>query len=138
MVRMTIRSLRRLALPLLLLAGCASLPGAAESLGGTRWVATGFAGPTAPTLEFAPGAGDSRVGGTGGCNRFFGKAEVSPGALRFGELGSTRMACPGPHMMDESRYFQALRAVRTARVEGDTLVLLDESGREVLRLNRAK
>jgi putative lipoprotein len=127
--------MRPLALLCMLIAGCAAAPVTMESLAGTRWVATGFAGPQAPTLDFAP---DARVSGTGGCNRYFGTAGFTPGALRFGKLGSTRMACPGPSMQDETRFFHALNAVRAARVEDEALLLLDESGGEVLRLTRAK
>jgi len=119
------------------LAGCATAPApVVESLPGTRWVATGFDGKTPPTLDFAR---DRRIAGIGGCNRFFGSVDfTAPATLRFGELGSTRMACHGPEMRDEIRYFHALRLVRSARLEGDALVLLEETGAEVLRFTRAR
>jgi len=44
------------------------------------------------------------------------------------------MACPPAVMGQEDRFLAALSAVRKARREGDTLLLLDESGRVLMRL----
>ena len=104
----------------LLLASCsggeeagdvAEAPTLAE-LEGTEWRLTHFAeGEPAPaepavTLRFEEG----RVGGSGGCNRYFGTptAGETPGSLTFGPIGATRMACPEPAMSIETRFLSAL------------------------------
>jgi putative lipoprotein len=86
-----------------------------------------------PTLAFE---GEQRAGGTSGCNRWFASVEMSGETLRFSQAGATRMACEPYRMQQESRFLSALEAVRSYRVEGDTLRLLDESQTERLRLSR--
>jgi heat shock protein HslJ len=46
----------------------------------------------------------------------------------------TRMACPSVVMDQETKFLAALEAVRKARREGDTLMLLDGDGRVRMRL----
>jgi heat shock protein HslJ len=41
---------------------------------------------------------ESRVTGSGGCNRLTGTFALSADELRFGPLATTRMACPEPAM----------------------------------------
>jgi hypothetical protein len=45
-----------------------------------------------PTLQLA--TADNRASGFAGCNRFGGTYKLSSGALEFGPLALTRMACP--------------------------------------------
>ncbi|WP_353661914.1 META domain-containing protein [Hydrogenimonas sp. SS33] len=40
-------------------------------------------------------ARDGKMGGFDGCNRYFGKAEVTPTDITFGPVGSTRKYCMG-------------------------------------------
>lgn len=81
-------------------------------------------------------AGDGGVSGFGGCNRYFGDAEIDGDQIRFGALGSTRMACPAAVMDQESRFFAALELVRRWRVEPTGLLhLLDNEGATVIRLS---
>lgn len=86
------------------------------------------------TLEVS---GGGEVTGTGGCNNYFGEADIDGDRIRFGALGSTRMACPEAVMDQESRYFAALELVRRWRVEPTGLLhLLDEDGVTVVRFSR--
>lgn len=62
----------------------------------------------------------SRVSGFAGCNRYFGQVvEKSPGVIAVGPLAGTRMACPGPAMELESRFYSAMsRVTRYGFVDG--------------------
>ncbi len=105
---------------------------ATETLAGSAWVMAG-AGKRAPAISFAA---DGKVAGTGGCNRFFGGYEQKGDKLTFSPLGSTRMACPPDVMKKEQAFFEMLKAVRSAGVEGAKLVLRDGAGKELARLSR--
>jgi heat shock protein HslJ len=116
----------------------------AKSLAGTRWVLdqqppakveAGRPVPPAPTLQFTDPA---RVNGTGGCNGFTGKAAIDGDTVRLGPLAATRRMCPQPMMQVEDSYFRQLDAVRRARMDGSALVLLDDTGKALLRLLPAK
>lgn len=83
----------------------------AAGLVGTDWLLDDLAGTAVihgvqATLAF-PEAG--KVTGNGSCNRFFGSVEISGNIIKFGPLGSTRMACPEPVMDQESKYLAALQ-----------------------------
>ena len=53
---------------------------------------------------------DGRISGVSGCNRYFADIEESsPGEIRIGMAGSTRMACPEEVMDVEKRYLDALQ-----------------------------
>ena len=73
-----------------------------------------------------------RVTGSGGCNRFNGSFQAGDGTLRFGELVSTKMACPS--MKTESAFLQALDKTRRYRVTGRLLELMDDRKRVLVRL----
>ncbi len=49
-----------------------------------------YAGSQIPHLRFEA----ERVSGNDGCNNFFGGYTLDKNSLKFGLLGSTRMACP--------------------------------------------
>ncbi len=113
----------------------------ATLLDGTQWTLAALDNaPYAPTNErfavtlvFTPAAeaqsarsSQVRVGGNAGCNRYFGVARVSDGAIEFGALGVTRMACPPPQMELEARYLKALAAVSRWAVDAPTLTLFGD------------
>lgn len=82
------------------------------------------------TLSFT---GDGQANGTGGCNRYFGSFETGEdGALSFGPLGSTRMACPTEVMDQETAFFRALEGTSRYETDGDRLTLLSEDDTGVL------
>ena len=116
----------------LLLAAGASHALAQAKLEGTSWVVAA-AGKRGPSLSLA---GDGKLAGSGGCNRFFGSYEQQGEALSFSPLGSTRMACPPDIMKREQAFFDMLGKVRAARREASTLVLLDGAGQELATLSR--
>lgn len=127
----------------LAVSGCASLGGGAlvpPSLAGSSWIAEaidgqGMVGRPPITLTFESA---ERAAGSTGCNRYFAGVQTSErGGLRFGQAGSTRMACPPAVMEQEQRFLAALEAVRSYRIDGTALVLLDERGISRVRLLRA-
>jgi putative lipoprotein len=79
---------------------------------------------------------NGRVYGMGGCNRFTGAVKSSANGLTFGPLAATQMACPPAIADQESRYFAALAAVRSARVEGAFLILRAADGAPLVKLTR--
>lgn len=102
------------------------------------WVAVEISGTAAaPGVESTLQIGaDGSVTGTGGCNRYRGRAETAGGTLSFSPLAATRMACPGETMAQEGRLFTALAATRGYRLEQGRLVLLGEGGTVLARFSR--
>ena len=86
---------------------------------------------------FEPTA-DGRVSSTVGCNRIVSKPSVEGDRLRFGPMAATRMACPPPLDQLETAYIAALDAVRSWRIEGTRLTLLDERGDAAVALVRSE
>lgn len=82
------------------------------------------------TIEFGP---DGSVAGSGGCNRFFGKAMADGANLRFGAMGGTRMMCPPAVMTQEGKFQQALDSTRSYALKDGKLELLDASGAVLVR-----
>jgi heat shock protein HslJ len=91
-------------------------------------------GDNVPTLEFLD---DSQVAGHTGCNSAGGPYEIDGPTLTIGPLVTTQMACLDDTVMwVETSYLRAMDATRSYRIEGDTLVLLDEAGAELARFVR--
>jgi heat shock protein HslJ len=79
-----------------------------------EWVLTHLAigEPVSPELRVSLAVTDGQVSGSAGCNRYFGPVtESAPGVLKFGPIGSTRMACPDGDMNLEARFLEALQNV---------------------------
>ncbi len=107
----------------------------AEQVYDRFWVVSQIEGkPAAPgvtaTLMIAE---DGKVSGNTGCNGYFGSAIIDNDAIAFGNLGTTRRACPEPAMGQEGRMLQALDSTRGYRLDEDDLLLLDGGGKTVLR-----
>jgi heat shock protein HslJ len=119
---MTGRTLRIWLLPaaitLLAAAGCAAFPPEEPGtpphppLAGTAWRlqslgATGALRPALSTVEVTlQFSDDSRVSGGAGCNSYFGQyASTADGALSVSALGSTKMFCNGPGVMQQEQDF---------------------------------
>jgi putative lipoprotein len=104
-----------------------------RALGETYWKLTRL-GET--TVRVAPNQreaslvvhpGEGQVAGSAGCNRFSGPCTVDGSTLTFGNLASTRMAC-ADGMDQEAAFLAALARVRSWRIAGDRLELLDAGG----------
>ncbi len=111
-----------------------------DVLENTTWTAIGIDGNTLetdrrPEIQFAEGGA---FGGSGGCNRFSGQAEISGEMLAFPDnMAATLMACPPPMEEVEREFFGALQRVTRFTVSGDSLVFLDDAGEPVLKFVRA-
>jgi heat shock protein HslJ len=133
----------RVATLLILTATAASMvwsgAGAAE-LWGTAWLADDIGGRgvvdrARSTLHFDE---SRRVSGSTGCNRFFGPVELDGDRISFGNLATTRMACPDALMDQERRFLEALSKAKRLELthEGQILLVHGEGARPVLRLSR--
>jgi len=76
----------------------------------------------------------NQVSGSGGCNRMFATYTLNGDALTFGEVGATKMACPGA-METENAFLPALGRVARWRISGQRLELLDSAGAVVARFD---
>lgn len=109
--------------------GCAASPGEWTDAAEREWTLTQLDGKRplperTPTLTLA---GDGRVAGRSGGNRFFGTYEQpSPGVIQFAALGSTRMRIDNPPglMAQEQRYLETLGEINAYRVTPERLQLL--------------
>lgn len=138
MVRFLVPHVTALATPALvatLLWGCAARPAveAAWPLEGTYWKLVNLRGQ--PAAQVQPGrepyivlqAATRRVAGNSGCNRLAGSYTLQGDALRFGQAVGTRMACISG-MDVEASFLSMLGDVRTWRLAGDSLQLVDGGG----------
>jgi hypothetical protein len=81
------------------------------------------------TLEFDK---ESRIAGKSACNSYFATYHIDGSHLRFRDIGSTRMACPGMAMALERDYLAALERVETYHLQADRLTLYYDQGKNVL------
>jgi len=118
-----------------------SVPGAtvtAQQLQGSEWTVSYIDGVGAsqgnwPRLRWTEG---DRVSGSGGCNAFAGSATMGTGSMRFEKLAAIGKLCVTEPGGQEDRFFRALELTRKAQFSGSRLLLLDESGNTLLRLER--
>ena len=77
-------------------------------------------GPQVPHLRFET----EKVTGNDGCNNFFGGYKLDGNSLKFGMLGSTRMACPQIKDFD-MEFNKMISATTRYRITGDKLELFE-------------
>jgi len=74
------------------------------------------------TIEFKNA--DSKFGGSGGCNRYFGGYEINKNELIIRPpIGSTMMACPEPIMDQEQAYLKLLETTETFQIQNGKLTI---------------
>jgi heat shock protein HslJ len=76
--------------------------------------------------------GADQVGGYAGCNQFTGSVTVTPDAISFGPIASTRRMCPDV-MQQEGAYLQALENAHRYSISGEDLVIENASGVVTMR-----
>lgn len=79
---------------------------------------------------------DGHATGHGGCNTFGSSYEIAEGALTFGPMRATRMACAPVLMITERAVFDALRAVTGYRIDETGALLLLAGETVAMRLRR--
>ncbi|MAT41382.1 MAG: hypothetical protein CL609_03500 [Anaerolineaceae bacterium] len=78
------------------------------------------------TLSFEE---EGQLGGSAGCNSYFGGYEHNGFAFSISSpLGSTLMACEEPIMNQETEYLNKLNQMEFIQVEGETLLLVSSDG----------
>src|SRR5262245_31399603 len=114
-----------------LVAGCGGDDGAESSdeasFVGVPWVLA--AGLDVQGWEKAPPSAtfaDETIGGSTGCNRFTAPFTVDGDSLELGNIAATQMACIPPFDTVERAYLAALGKVASWRMDGSSLVLLDD------------
>ncbi|WP_323765059.1 META domain-containing protein [Marinovum sp.] len=70
------------------------------------------------------------IAGQGPCNSFSGQQTEPYPWFGTGPLRTTRRACP--ELAAEQAFLAALRAMSLAEVQGDTLILSNDAGREMI------
>ena len=113
---------------------------AQSAVGGVRWELTELNGKRVSNsrafIEFDEAAG--RFSGNAGCNRMFGSYELNGTRFKAGNVGTTRMACPGNGIAwQEAAFLEAFKNADRLRRNGATLTLRD-AGDRVLKFQRAK
>jgi heat shock protein HslJ len=76
---------------------------------------------------------EESLGGTAGCNHYFGSYSLDENRISIGGIGSTLMYCGDPGVMEqESLYLSILGEAASVRIDGDKLTLFDAAGAECL------
>ena len=112
----------------------------AADLEGTLWRLNSYANSQGESVDVLPDTEitiefkDGQIGGSGGCNNYFGSYEVGVGnTLSIGAIGSTEMACLVEGVMEqEQRYFEALASAASYQVTESKLQLANADGETVL------
>ena len=96
-----------------------------QGLAGTSWrlVQLGVEAPIAETEITANFAADGSLGGSAGCNRYFGTYTAGGSHLSTSPLATTRMACLSDVNRQEARFLAALQASDTWIVDRGRLRL---------------
>jgi heat shock protein HslJ len=117
----------------------ASGPSDADPLAGTTWALQSLGGNpllAGSTVDLSLGLDvQGRLGGSSGCNRYFGSYAVSGTALSTSRMGMTLMACDPDVMTQESRYVGLLEQASTYRLAGSQLDIVSRDG-SILRFAR--
>ena len=77
--------------------------------------------------------GEGQAGGNASCNRFFGTLKLERDRMRFGAIGSTKMACVGGASAQEAKYLAALQKAERYERQGDTLLIYVQGMDQPLR-----
>jgi heat shock protein HslJ len=77
---------------------------------------------------------DGSINGNGGCNKFFGSLETTEDGLAVGELGASRMACPGDIMERETAFMKALQETSRFEIGEDSLQLVGAGNQLLVEL----
>jgi heat shock protein HslJ len=79
------------------------------------------------TLSFAD---EGALSGQAPCNRYSGQQSAPYPWFQAEKIAVTRMACP--QLAAETAYFEALSAMTLSEVSGETLILSNDAGREMV------
>jgi heat shock protein HslJ len=110
------------------------VPSGMGGLAGVTWTLVSYGSadapvavlPTAPiTLVFS----DQGIGGSAGCNQYFGSFQFDVSTITFSDIGSTLMACVDQAAMDqETAYLEALRTATAYQITDGQLQITYNGG----------
>jgi heat shock protein HslJ len=119
------------------------VPPAPEPLVGTNWTLDSFytadavSSVIAGTTITAVFDKDGSVAGSAGCNHYFASYTVTGTTLSMGPVGSTKMYCTSPGVMQqESTCLASLGRAKTFTITGDRLSLVDAKGTTLLSFTK--
>jgi len=120
------------------------VPPAPAPLVGTNWTLESFhtadavSSVIAGTTITAVFGEDGSLAGSAGCNHYFARYNATGTSLSVGPVGSTKMYCTAPGVMQqEMTYLALLNRTNTFTIEGDRLTLADTNGGPVLSFGTA-
>jgi heat shock protein HslJ len=121
-----------------------TVPPAQEPLVGTTWTLESFhtadavSSVLAGTTITAVFGADGSVSGSAGCNRYFARYNVTGTTLSISSVGSTKMACGAPGVMQqEGNYLTLISQAKTVTINGNRLSLADAKGSTILSFAKA-
>ena len=88
-------------------------------------------GMEARYLDLVLAGNGPRIGGFAGCNRFTGSYEIINDHLALGRLELTYRSCSRA-MEQEQLYFEAMKATRRFKHDGDDLTFFNSDGKIIL------
>ena len=110
-----------------------------QPLVGTNWTLESFhtgdavSSVLAGTTITAVFTKDGSITGSAGCNQYFASYNVTGTSLQVSQVGSTKMACGAPGVMQqESSYLTLISQAKTFTINGDRLTLADAKGAAML------
>lgn len=101
-----------------------------SSLAGSEW---GYEGQDGPFVKFGA---NGEMNGNGGCNNFGGSYELNGERLIIGPIMSTKKACMGDVMKQETEFFRALQQAHHVKATHLRLSIFDAENNEILSLVR--
>jgi heat shock protein HslJ len=120
-----------------------TVPPGPEPLTGTNWTLDSFhtadavSSVLAGTTITAVFDGQGGVAGSAGCNRYVGSYDVTGTSLSISAIGSTKMHCTSPGVMQqESTYLASIRSTTMFTITGDRLSLAGANGTTLLSFTR--
>ena len=90
--------------------------------------------PGEKAVNFLLQPSSTRLVGFSGCNRMFGQYALEGASLKFDEIGGTRMFCEAS-MTLEQKFLAMFGQVTGWKIEGATLHLLDNTGKDIAAFN---
>ena len=121
-----------------------TIPPLPEPLIGTNWTLESFhtsdavSSVISGTTITAVFREDGRVSGSAGCNTYFAGYSRSGSSLSIGTIGTTRMHCGAPGVMQqEDSYLALLGKVTTFTIEGERMSVSDAGGATLLSYTKA-
>lgn len=78
---------------------------------------------------------DGKLGGNGGCNRFFGSYRLDGDKIHVDPISLTRMACPAAIMSFESAFVNELQLATVVVGAGTRIAFRNDQGQSTVRLD---